>query len=147
MAALLSTNRQKHQEKDFFEKGGVGVTRADRAILVNWLITIQVELHLLPETLQCTVSLVDRFMACSKQCGLQISEFQLIGITAMLIACKFHEIHKPAISDFLRLTEDSFTRSAMLSMETRVLKTVDFTVQETGSLPVTLLENYFCAAS
>ena len=65
----------------------------------------------------------------------------------MLIACKFHEIHKPAISDFLRLTEDSFTRSAMLSMETRVLKTVDFTVQETGSLPVTLLENYFCAAS
>ena len=102
------------------------------------------ELCLLPETLQCTVSLVDRFMANSRQ--LIISEFQLVGVTSMLIASKFHEIRCPPISDFLRLTEDSFTRPAMLEMETRVLKTVDFAVQETVPLPVTLLEN-LCAAS
>ena len=69
--------------------------REDREILVNWLISIQVELWLLPETLQCTISLVDRFMASSRQ--IMISEFQLIGVTAMLIACKFHEIRKPSI--------------------------------------------------
>ena len=128
--------------KNFFETGGVGVTHRDREILVNWLILIQVELGLLPETLQCSVSLVDRFMANTRQ--LVISEFQLVGVTAMLIASKFHEIRSPTISDFLQLTEDSFSRAAMLEMETRVLKTVDFAVQETVSLPVTLLES-FCA--
>ena len=80
----------------------------------------------MPETLQCTVSLVDRYMTCASQ--VLIGEFQLVGVTAMLIACKFHEIHKPAISDFLELTENSFTRAEMLKMETRLLITVNFAV-------------------
>ena len=144
LSSHMETKNFEKKPKSFFEKGGLGVTCHDREILVNWLMLCQVDLCLLPETLQCTVSLIDRFMASSRQ--LVISEFQLVGVTSMLIASKFHEIRSPTISDFLRLTEDSFTRAAMLEMETRVLKAVDFAVQETVPLPVTLLEN-LCAKS
>lgn len=72
------------------------------------------------------MSLVDRYIACAKQ--VLINEFQLVGITAMLIACKVHEIHKPAIADFLSLTKGSFFRAQMLEMENKLLKTINFAV-------------------
>ena len=83
------------------------MTTEDRKILVNWLIIVQVEFKLAPETIQCTVDLIDRFLERSK---IKILEFQLLGITAMFIACKLHELYPPVISDFIQVTKNSFTK-------------------------------------
>jgi len=48
------------------------LTTEDRQILVNWLIIVQVEFKLAPETIQCTVDLIDRFLEREK---IKILEF------------------------------------------------------------------------
>ena len=68
---------------------------------------MQVEFKLAPETIQCTVDLIDRFLEREK---IQILEFQLLGITAMFIACKLYELYPPVISDFIQVTKNSFTK-------------------------------------
>lgn len=39
------------------------VTSEDRRILINWLLIVQVEFRLLPETIQTTVSLIDQYLS------------------------------------------------------------------------------------
>ena len=83
------------------------LTPEDRKILVNWLMVVQVEFKLLPETMQATVSFIDRYLC---QVETPIIDFQLLGITAMFIACKIHELYPPVVSDFIQVTKNSFTK-------------------------------------
>jgi G2/mitotic-specific cyclin-B, other len=57
-----------------------------RATLVAWLVEVHLKFKLLPETLYITVNLIDRFCELNT---VKRSEFQLIGVTAMLIASKY----------------------------------------------------------
>ncbi|GAB2279035.1 hypothetical protein Dimus_013698, partial [Dionaea muscipula] len=64
------------------------------AILVDWLIEVHNKFDLMPETLYLTVNLVDRFLAVKM---VPRRELQLLGISVMLIACKYEEIWAPEI--------------------------------------------------
>ena len=103
---LLEAQASPRVERSYFS-WQEELTTEDRKILVNWLIIVQVEFKLAPETIQCTVDLIDRFLERSK---IKILEFQLLGITAMFIACKLHELYPPVISDFIQVTKNSFTK-------------------------------------
>lgn len=103
---LLEAQAAPRVERSYFS-WQEELTTEDRKILVNWLIIVQVEFKLAPETIQCTVDLIDRFLERSK---IKILEFQLLGITAMFIACKLHELYPPVISDFIQVTKNSFTK-------------------------------------
>ena len=56
-----------------------------RATLVAWLVEVHLKFKLLPETLYITVNLIDRFCELNT---VKRSEFQVIGVRAMLIASK-----------------------------------------------------------
>jgi len=56
-----------------------------RGILVDWLIEVHLKFKLLPETLYLTISCIDRYLSKS---DVHRSKLQLVGVTAMLIACK-----------------------------------------------------------
>ena len=84
------------------------LTDEDRQILINWLLIIQVEFRLLPETIQLTVNLIDRYLSNK---SVAILDFQLLGITAMFIACKFYELYPPVISDFVHVTKNSSSKT------------------------------------
>lgn len=75
--------------------------------MINWLLIVQVEFKLYPETMQATVDLIDRYLS---RRNVPIQEFQLLGITAMFLACKFHELYPPIVSDFIQVTKNSFTK-------------------------------------
>ena len=77
-----------------------------RQILVSWLIEVHLKFRLLPETLYVTVNLVDRY--CEKV-EVPRSEYQLLGVTAMLIACKYEEIFVPKIEDFVDITDNTYS--------------------------------------
>ncbi|GAB2266891.1 hypothetical protein Dimus_001880 [Dionaea muscipula] len=64
------------------------------AILVDWLIEVHNKFDLMPETLYLTVNLVDCFLAVKM---VPRREIQLLGISAMLIACKYEEIWAPRV--------------------------------------------------
>lgn len=112
----------------------------NRKILVNWLIIVQVEFKLMPETIQTTVSLIDRFL---ERKTIDILDFQLLGITAMFIACKIHELYPPVITDFVQVTKNSFSTQQILAFEVQVMQVLDFDLNST--IPAALLESYSLA--
>ena len=67
---------------------------------------MQVEFKLLPETFYITVNIIDRYLSKRR---LALSQLQLLGVTAMLIASKFQEIYPPIMSDLLIMTMNAFT--------------------------------------
>ncbi|KAL0437134.1 UNVERIFIED_CONTAM: G2/mitotic-specific cyclin S13-6 [Sesamum radiatum] len=65
-----------------------------RAILVDWLIEVHKKFELVPESLYLTINIVDRFLSVKT---VPRGELQLVGISSMLIACKYEEIWAPEV--------------------------------------------------
>ena len=63
----------------------------------------------------------------------------------MFIACKFHELYPPVISDFIQVTKNSFTKEQLLAMEVSVMRTLQFDINYPS--PATLLESYSLAVN
>ncbi|KAF5747232.1 G2/mitotic-specific cyclin S13-7-like [Tripterygium wilfordii] len=63
-----------------------------RSILVDWLIEVHCKFELMPKTLYLTINLVDRFLSLK---AVSKRKLQLVGISSMLIACKYEEIWAP----------------------------------------------------
>src|SRR3569833_1886307 len=87
-----------------------------RSILVDWLVEVHLKFKLVPESLYLTVNLIDRYLE-KEQVNRQ--KLQLIGVTAMLIACKYEEIYPPIVKDFVYLTDNAYTKEEILLMEIR----------------------------
>ncbi|XP_069794858.1 G2/mitotic-specific cyclin-B1-like isoform X2 [Narcine bancroftii] len=104
---------------------GQVITGAMRAILINWLVEVQVKFKLLPETLYLTVSILDRFL---QDTTVSKKNLQLVGVTAMLIASKYEEIFPPEIEDFVIVTDEAYTSAQVRQMERWILKKLDFSL-------------------
>jgi len=133
MTQTESTFMPRSDYLKFYRK----ITTHEREILINWLIIIQVEFNLLPETLFITVNIIDRYLSKQK---ISLNQLQLLGITAMFIASKFQEIYPPIMTDFIQMTRNSFESTEMRSMECKVLTVIEFNVNCSPSQ--TFLENY-----
>ncbi|KAG9443626.1 hypothetical protein H6P81_014966 [Aristolochia fimbriata] len=95
-----------------------------RAVLVDWLIeVVHHKFELMHETLFLGINLVDRYL--SRQ-GVTRKFLQLVGITGMLIACKYEEIFPPLLSDFIAISAGAYTREDVLKMEKSMLNTLQF---------------------
>jgi len=68
------------------------------------------------------------------------SEYQLLGVTAMLIACKYEEIYCPKIEDFVDITDNTYTRGQILDQEFKILRALKFEI--TFPTIFRLLERY-----
>ncbi|KAH0456967.1 hypothetical protein IEQ34_014874 [Dendrobium chrysotoxum] len=94
-----------------------------RAILVDWLIEVHYKLELMPETLYLTMSIIDRYLSVE---SVLRKELQLVGVSAMLIACKYEEIWAPEINDFIYISDRAYTREQILKMEKEILNKLDW---------------------
>jgi len=101
-----------------------------RAILIDWLVEVHLKFKLLPETLYLTVNLIDRFLA---RVQIVRSKLQLVGVTCLLIACKYEEIYPPIVSDVVYITDNAYTASEILEMEAKVLVTLEFEMHVTSA--------------
>ncbi|KAJ8766820.1 hypothetical protein K2173_008374 [Erythroxylum novogranatense] len=89
-----------------------------RTILVDWLIEVHRKFELMPETLYLTLNIVDRFLAVKV---VPRRELQLVGISSMLIACKYEEIWAPEVNDFVCISDNAYIREQVLAMEKAIL--------------------------
>lgn len=125
---------------------GYEITENMRALLIDWLVQVHSRFQLLQETLYLTVAILDRFLqvrAVRALCvglvssvttfpaALQVQpvsrrKLQLVGVTAMLVACKYEEMYAPEVGDFAYITDNAFSKSQVLEMEQVVLKTLKF---------------------
>ncbi|KAI3451389.1 hypothetical protein Pfo_008054 [Paulownia fortunei] len=94
-----------------------------RAILIDWLIEVHHKFELRDETLFLTVNLIDRFLA--KQSMVR-KKLQLVGLVAMLLACKYEEVSVPVVDDLVFISDKAYTRKEILEMERLMLNTLQF---------------------
>ncbi|XP_059830004.1 G2/mitotic-specific cyclin-B1-like [Hypanus sabinus] len=104
---------------------GQVITGAMRAILIDWLVQVQVKFKLLPETLYMTVSILDRFLQDNP---VTKKNLQLVGVTAMFIASKYEEVYPPEIGDFVIITDNAYTTAQVRQMERWILKKLCFSL-------------------
>ena len=87
------------------------ITNMMRCILVDWIVEVCDEFHLLPDTLFAAVVYVDRYLS---RVSVQRSKLQLVGVTCLYLSAKFEEIHPPDISEFAYITDDTYTKKQVI---------------------------------
>lgn len=70
------------------------------------------------ETLFLTVNLIDRFL---ERQTVSRKKLQLVGMTAMLLACKYEEVCVPIVEDLIVICDKAYTRTEVLDMVLFVL--------------------------
>ena len=96
-----------------------------RAILIDWLIEVHLRFHLKEQTLYITIGIIDIYLSSKI---IQRSKLQLLGITALLIACKSQEIYYPPIKDFIDITDKAYEKKELIQMEYYVLSILNFKI-------------------
>eukprot|EP00826_Nyctotherus_ovalis_P015292 TRINITY_DN14334_c0_g2_i2.p1 TRINITY_DN14334_c0_g2~~TRINITY_DN14334_c0_g2_i2.p1 ORF type:complete len:342 (+),score=44.04 TRINITY_DN14334_c0_g2_i2:108-1028(+) len=99
------------------------VTEKMREILLDWLVEVHWRFKLLPETLHLTVNLIDRYL---EKTVILRNRLQLVGIAAMVVACKCEEVHPPELKDFAFVTDNTYSQKQIAHMEYRLLKALSF---------------------
>lgn len=94
-----------------------------RAILVDWLIEVHMKFELMDETLFLTINIIDRYLSRQKVIR---KHLQLVGVTAMLLACKYEEVSVPVVDDFVLISDNAYTKEEVLQMERLILSTLHF---------------------
>jgi cyclin B len=124
-----------------------------RAILADWIIEVHHKFELMPETLYLTMYIIDRYLSLQP---VPRKELQLVGVSAMLIACKYEEIWAPEVhrkltsphprsfsvlifevlltvcvlltqvNDFILISDSAYTREQILSMEKGILNRLEW---------------------
>ncbi|CAI0542044.1 unnamed protein product, partial [Linum tenue] len=112
-----------------------------RSILVDWLIEVHRKFELMPETLYLTLNIVDRFLAVKVVAR---RELQLVGMSAMLIACKYEEIWAPQVEDFVCISDKAYNGAQVLLMEKVILQRLEWYL--TVPTPYVFLVRYIKAS-
>lgn len=99
------------------------VSKSMRAILVDWMVEVQESFELNHETLYLAVKIIDLYLGKKV---IKRDSLQLVGSTAIFIACKFDERIPPYVDDFLYICDDAYKRHELITMEIDILKTVGF---------------------
>ncbi|KAF7665059.1 hypothetical protein LDENG_00156110 [Lucifuga dentata] len=102
---------------------GREVTGSMRAILVDWLVQVNIKFRLLQETMYMTVGIIDRFL---QDQPVPKKQLQLVGVTAMFLASKYEEMYPPEISDFAFVTDKAYTTAQIRDMEMTILRVLKF---------------------
>ena len=84
-----------------------------RAFAFYYYKQVHHKFELMEETLFLTVNLIDRFL--ERQIVIR-KKLQLVGVTAMLLACKYEEVSVPVVEDFVLITDKAYTKQDVLDM-------------------------------
>ncbi|PSS31195.1 Cyclin-B2-4 like [Actinidia chinensis var. chinensis] len=94
-----------------------------RGILIDWLIEVHYKFELMEETLYLMVNLIDRFLAVQPVVR---KKLQLVGVTAMLLACKYEEVSAPVVEDLILISDKAYIQKEVLDMEKLMVNTLQF---------------------
>ena len=78
-----------------------------RAILIDWLVEVNLKFKLVPETLYLNIALIDMYL---EKAEVVRNKLQLVGVTALLIASKYEEIYPPEIRDLVYITDKAYNK-------------------------------------
>ena len=94
-----------------------------RAILVDWIIDIHNHYNFEQKTLFNTIYIIDAYL--SKNI-IETKNFQLLGLSSLLISCKENEIKYPNLNIFVRMADNAYNAKQIINMEKKIMKCLDF---------------------
>lgn len=136
---LIELERKQRISTSFLQ--GKTVTTKMRAILVDWLMQVHAKFRLLQETMYLCVYILDAYL---ERRDVAKSQLQLVGVTSLLVACKYEEMYVPAIEDFVYMTDSTYTAAEIRAMEVCLCKTLNFAFGK--PLPLHFLRRFSKAA-
>ncbi|XP_009617571.1 cyclin-A2-4 [Nicotiana tomentosiformis] len=131
----------KRPQSNFMETLQRDITQSMRGILVDWLVEVSEEYKLVPDILYLAVHFIDLFLS---QNYVERPKLQLLGITCILIASKYEEIRPLRVEECCFITDNTYTKSEVLAMESLALKFLGF--QLSGPTAKTFLRRFLRAA-
>ncbi|TKY75008.1 putative cyclin-A3-1 [Spatholobus suberectus] len=119
----MEVEKKRRPMVDYIEKVQRDVTITMRGILVDWLVEVAEEYKLLSDTLHLSVSYIDRVLSI-----VPVSEpkLHLLGVSSMLVASKYEEISPPYVEEFCLITDNTYHKAEVVSMEADILKALNF---------------------
>ena len=96
-----------------------------RAILIDWIIEVHFHFKLNEETLFQTIWIIDTYLTYQI---IPRNKLQLLGITSLLIACKYNEIYYPSNNKLINITNNAYEVKDLLQMEREVLEKLEFNI-------------------
>lgn len=106
-----------------YMKQQIYVTPKMRSVLIDWLVTVHFKFELRHETLYLTVNVIDRYLS---RHSITTNELQLLGVTALFIACKYEEIFVPLVSDLVFISDRAYTKEQIIVNERKVLRNLEY---------------------
>jgi len=101
------------------------ITSKMRSLLIDWLVSVQMQFELHQETLFLSIGILDRYLQKEGK-NIHRDQLQLVGVTSMLIASKIEEIYIPAIDDFVYSTDNAYNDTEIKEMELTIMQTLNF---------------------
>jgi cyclin A len=141
-AHLRTSEVRRRPGVTYMETVQTDINPAMRSILVDWLVEVGQEYRLSSDTLFLSVAYIDRYLS---QVDVRRNQLQLVGVAAMLVASKYEEIYAPHVEEFCYITDNTYTREAVLAAERDLLRALDFDL--TQPTPKHFLRRYIKAAS
>ena len=123
---LKSRQSLYYFDKDYMDKQS-DINKRMRAILIDWLVDVNLKFKLLPQTLFMTVNLIDRYLSIRQ---ISRSELQLVGIAALMIVGKYEEIYPPVLKDYIAVCDNAYKREDILKMEENIIIALEFNLTQ-----------------
>lgn len=96
-----------------------------REILIDWLIEVCEEFMIKRDTLYIAVDFLDRFISMADH-EIAKNKLQLLGVTALFLACKVEEVYVARVNDFALATDGGYTKEQILDMEFHMMQTLRY---------------------
>jgi cyclin A len=112
-------------KKDAFNAAQTQINEKMRAVLINWLLSVQSKTKMKPQTFFIAVQLLDGY--CTRK-SIDRKDFQKLGITCLFVAAKFEEIFPPKLSEIVKLCDGLYSAQEIVLMEADILNTADFLI-------------------
>ena len=116
-------NRKYFQSEYNYMNNQKEINEQMRSILIDWIIDVHGKFGFCDETLYMTVSIIDRYSSIKK---ITRNEYQCLGITALMIACKHEEINVPKVEDFIYITDNAYNKEEVFNMEIDILDKLNY---------------------
>lgn len=140
--AYLMRLEDKFPIRPNFLEHQMDVTPKMRSVLLDWLNEVHCQFNLENETYHMAVSMIDRYLQEVPDTPRRY--LQLVGCTALFMASKYEEMMPPEISDFVYVTDDTYSKQQILVMEMKIFSALKFNLSK--PLPIHFLRRFSKAA-
>ncbi|MCQ2816261.1 MAG: hypothetical protein MJ252_03240 [archaeon] len=122
---------------NYFAKRQNDLAEEMRVILYDWISKLHLYFRMKEETLFLTFNIIDRFLSYYV---IKRTNYQLVAISALLIASKYEEMIPPYAENLLKMTESAYSKQEMMTMENNILRVLHFDL--TIVTPLSFLQIY-----